>query len=71
MGGAMEKRVTELEIRFMQQEHTIQELNDTVYRHEQLIIQLQQQVTLLTQQMRSMAPSDNRTPDEEERPPHY
>lgn len=67
----MEDRMTELELRFMQQENTIQELNDTVYRHEQSIARLEQQVIILGRQIRTITPSPVCDPDEEEPPPHY
>lgn len=68
---AMEERVTELEMRFMHQERVIQDLNDTVYRQEQIIARLEQALTVLGEQVRSTLPSGVRGPDEEERPPHY
>lgn len=67
----MEERLTELELRFMQQEKTLQELSDVVYRQEQQIMTLEKAVLLLTQQLRSMAASTAVEADSEERPPHY
>lgn len=71
MGDKMEDRVTELELRFMHQEHTIQELNEAVYRQEQIIARLELGFSLISEQLRTLAPSTTRDPDEEERPPHY
>jgi len=71
MGDTMEERITELELRFMHQEHIIQELNETVYRQEQIIARLEQGFILISEQMRTLEPSTTRDPDEEERPPHY
>lgn len=68
---AIEERVTELEMRFMQQERIIQDLNDTVYRQEQVIGRIEQAVAMLGEQFRSMLPSSIQEPDNDERPPHY
>jgi SlyX protein len=68
---SMEERITELELRFMQQERTIQELNDTVFRQEQILSRLERQFNLLSEQFRSFDPTSIRDQDEDERPPHY
>lgn len=70
-GDSIEGRVTELELRFMHQEKTIQELNEAVYRQEQIIARLERGLGLLNEQFSTLAPSVVREPDEEERPPHY
>jgi SlyX protein len=67
----MEERLTELEIRAMHQERTIQELNDMVYRQEQTLARLQLEVLQLRQQLMTATPSLNRTEEEETPPPHY
>lgn len=67
----MNERITELELRFMQQELTIQELNDTVCRQEITIERLVREQSLIREQLRLLAPSINRSADEEEPPPHY
>ncbi len=67
----MEERITELELRFMQQEHTIQELNETVFRQEQAISRLERRLRLMGEQLRAFAPSSIIDPDDDERPPHY
>ena len=71
LGGTMNERITELELRFMQQEHTIQELNDTVYRQERAIERLEREQSLIREQLCLLAPSINRSDEEEEPPPHY
>jgi len=71
MEDTMEERITELELRFMHQEHIIQELNETVYRQEQIIARLELGFSLISEQLRTLEPSTTRDPDEEERPPHY
>ena len=71
MEDTMEERITELEVRFMHQEHTIQELNETVCRQELIIARLEQGLSLINEQLCTLDPSTARDPDEEERPPHY
>ena len=67
----MEQRINELEIRYMQQEVTIQELNEIVCRQELILEQLQREITMLKEQFFAMSPSVSRDPDQEEPPPHY
>jgi SlyX protein len=67
----LEERTTELELRFMHQEHIIQELNETVYRQEQVIVRLEREFSQLSEQLRMSVASSGREQDEEERPPHY
>jgi len=67
----MEERITELELRFMHQEKTIAELNDTVYRQELAIERIQRELAAMRDQFMVMSPSINRTAEEEEPPPHY
>jgi SlyX protein len=66
----MRERITDLELRFMHQENTIQELNDTVYRQEQSIMRIERELSLLREQMSIMSPSAIGDA-EEEPPPHY
>jgi len=70
-GDGLEMRVTDLEMRFMHQERTIQELNEALYRQEQIIVRLERGLGLLNEQFSTLVPSVVREPDEEERPPHY
>lgn len=67
----MEQRINELEIRYMQQEVTIQELNEIVCRQELLLGQLRREFATLKEQVMSMSPSVSRDPDQEDPPPHY
>ena len=67
----MEERITELELRYMQQEHTIQELNDIVCRQELSIEALKRDLATLKEQLLAISPSVSRAPDQEEPPPHY
>ena len=67
----MEERITELELRFMHQEKTINELNETVCRQELAIARLELELGRMREQFLTMSPSINRTVEEEEPPPHY
>lgn len=66
----MEERINELEIRYMQQEITIGELNEIVCRQELVLERLQRDFAALKEQMLSMSPSESRDA-EQEVPPHY
>lgn len=67
----MEERINELEMRYMQQEETIQELNDIVCRQESAIEAIKREMVTLKEQFMAMSPSVSRDPDQEEPPPHY
>lgn len=67
----MEERITELELRFMHQENTINELNETVCRQEVAIARLERELGRMREQFSLLTPSINRTAGEEEPPPHY
>lgn len=67
----MEERLNELEIRYMQQEVTIQELNEIVCRQELLLEHLRRDFLTLKEQLMAMSPSVSRDSDQEEPPPHY
>lgn len=67
----MEQRINELELRYMQQENIIQELNEIVCRQELVLEGLKRDVTTLKEQFLAMTPSVTRDADQEEPPPHY
>lgn len=67
----MEQRIYELEMRYMQQEHTIQELNEIVCRQELVLEQLRRDFVTLKEQLMAMSPSVSRDSDQEVPPPHY
>jgi SlyX protein len=67
----MEERLTELELHYMHQEKTINELNAIVCRQELAIERLELELGRMREQFLVLSPSVNRTADEEEPPPHY
>ncbi len=67
----MEERINELEMRYMHQEETIQELNEIVCRQELAIETLKRECATLKEQFMTMSPSILRDPGQEEPPPHY
>jgi SlyX protein len=67
----MEERINELEMHYMQQEVTIQELNEIVCRQELILEQLRRDFATLKEQLLTMSPSVSRDSDQEEPPPHY
>jgi SlyX protein len=67
----MEERINELELRYMQQEYTVQELNDIVCCQALAIEALKREFATLKEQFLVMSPSVSRDPSQEEPPPHY
>ncbi|MDD2897338.1 MAG: SlyX family protein [Desulfuromonadaceae bacterium] len=67
----MENRLVELELRYMQQEQTIQELNEIVCQQALSIETLKRDFMTLKEQLMVMAPSVSGDSSQEEPPPHY
>jgi uncharacterized coiled-coil protein SlyX len=70
-GTVMENRLTELEIRSMHQERTIQELFDSVYAQQQAIDRIGRELEEIREQMNLVLPSLVAEPEDEEPPPPY
>ena len=71
----MDDRLTELEIKLSLTEHLVEELNRTVFRQQEQLDLLQEQLRLLYKQIQANAP-DASAPAEprslrDEIPPHY
>jgi len=66
----MESRLYELEAKISLAEDLLDALNRTVYRQQQQIDQLQQDIRALRQQLRQAAPAEAVSPGDEI-PPHY
>jgi SlyX protein len=66
----MEERLTRIESKIALAEDVIEELNHTVFRQQQQIDRLQQQIVQLHRQMAAGAPGERRDL-RDEIPPHY
>jgi SlyX protein len=66
----MESRLAEIEAKLSFSEELLEALNSTVYRQQQQIDQLQQELRALREQVRSSLPAEPRNPLDET-PPHY
>ena len=68
----MEDRVTELEIKLGLTEHLVEELNRTVFRQQEQLDLLQEQLRLLYRQLQAQSPTSAETRNlRDEIPPHY
>ena len=66
----MESRLAEIETKLSFSEELLEALNSTVYRQQQQIDQLQQELRALREQVRAALPAESRDL-REETPPHY
>lgn len=66
----MESRLTDIEVKLSFTEDLVEELNRTVFRQQQQIDQLQQELRALRQQLQSNLPPAGWS-QREEIPPHY
>jgi SlyX protein len=66
----MEARLTELEVKLAFAEDLLETLNRTVYRQQEQIDRLQQELRTLRQQMQQSLPTEQRSL-RDEIPPHY
>ena len=66
----MEDRVTELEIKLGLTEHLVEELNRTVFRQQEQLDLLQEQLRLLYRQLQAPTSAEPRNL-RDEIPPHY
>ena len=67
----MQDRLTELEIKFMEQEQTLEALSEQVYWQQKAIFQLNQQIHILSERLKTLAISPIASQAEETPPPHY
>jgi SlyX protein len=64
----MEDRIVELELRFTEQQHLLQELSEVVYGQQRELERLARELERLRQKVPEPGIVD---PDEHEKPPHY
>lgn len=69
-GADTEARLAEIEAKLSFTEDLVEQLSGTVYRQQQQIDLLQQELRVLYQQVREVLPEDARGPADEI-PPHY
>lgn len=67
----MDSRLTELETKVAFQDDLLESLNRIVAEQQQQIDMMQQQLQILYDQLRSIAPSNIAQGNADERPPHY
>ncbi len=67
----MEQRIAELEIKFMEQEHTLESLHQQVYRQQTDIARLTQNIEVMKDRLKALAQSPLASAAEETPPPHY
>ena len=66
----MEQRLTDMEMLIMHQGRIIEQLNEVVTGQQACIDQLVKELKIIKEHLRGLS-SDNRSPSEEEPPPHY
>jgi len=66
-----DKRITELETKVAYQEHTIQELNDVIYKQQQQIDKVEIMCQHLMGRIQALSESTGAEQPANEKPPHY
>ncbi len=66
----MEQRIQAVELKLMDMELTVEQLNDVIVRHEQTISELTKKLELYQTQLQALA-SPMAKESEETPPPHY
>ncbi len=66
-----DKRITELETKLAYQEHTLQALNDEIYRQQQQIDKVEIMCKHLMDRLQTLSDMGGSDQPANERPPHY
>jgi uncharacterized coiled-coil protein SlyX len=70
--SADHSRIDELEARLAQQDHSILELSDEIYRQQRDIAQLERKLRELGDRVKTLAdPTGSAQGPQDDRPPHY
>ena len=67
----MESRLTNLEVKLAFQDDLLESLNTTVAAQQLQLDLMQEELRMLYQQIKSLAPTQIETAEEEAPPPHY
>jgi len=65
------QRIDDLEARLAQQDYSIAELSNEVYRQQRQIAELEVKVRYLSERLRAAASTENAASSADETPPHY
>lgn len=72
MSSNIENRFEDLEAKVAYQEHTIQELNDTIFQQQKDIAELRATCKILVERYRELAANNSEPASAaDEKPPHY
>jgi SlyX protein len=66
-----ERRINDLELRYMQLEHTVEELSGVVAEQARTIGSLVRELQQVTQRLRATQDANHQAGPSDERPPHY
>lgn len=67
----MNTKIENIEIKFMQQQKTIEDLDAVICQHTKDIIQIKRDLLEIKELLKAVVPSINRNISEETPPPHY
>jgi uncharacterized coiled-coil protein SlyX len=67
----MQQRITEIEIKLAHLEQALNELNDVMVKHSDLIDRLNQRSEQMIQQLDQVGNNQPEPADDGEKPPHY
>ena len=71
MTTELENKIIDIEIRFAHQQDHIEQLDQVIYQHQQIIDQLKEKLQLLEKRLKASMDSNILKPEEDSPPPHY